>query len=117
MSEKGQTLTVVQTEEFEMLACKPEYGRASNGLPYSLVVHDKFVGGHEMAQFTKLVQMVLASDKDMPPGKVVERAADVTTSMIAMGQQKGWLKKVPTHHDIERALRVTDKITGADKDE
>lgn len=113
MSEKGQTLTVVQTEEFEMLACKPEYGRASNGLPYSLVVHDKYVGGHEMAQFTKIVQMVLVSDKDTPPDQIVERAAEVTQAMIAMGLHKGWLKKVPTHNDIERALRVTDKITGA----
>lgn len=112
--EKGMTLTVVSTDEFEMLACKPEYGRASNGLPYSLVIHDKLVGGHEMAQFTKLVQMCAAADKDANTAELVDRAADITAHMIAVGLDRGWLRKVPAHTEIEKALNVAGRISGKD---
>lgn len=116
-NEKGMTLTIVSTDEFEMLACRPEYGRASNGLPYSLVIHDKLIGGHEMAQFTKLVQMCAGADKDASTAEVVSRAADLTAHMIAVGLDRGWLRKVPTHQEIDRALNVADKVSGKDADD
>ena len=115
-NEKGMTLKVISTDEFEMLACKPEYGRASNGLPYSLVIHDKLVGGHEMAQFTKLVQMCAAADRTSAAEELVRRAADLTEAMIEVGLERGWLVKVPGHGEIEKALNVADKVAGKDSD-
>lgn len=115
MTEKKEMiLTVGSGEKFELLACKPEYGRASNGLPYSLIMHDHLAGGHEMAQFISLVMRIASENTDRSPEEVIERAACVTKLAMARGIAEGWMTTVPSHDKITKALAVGERITGTD---